>query len=66
MPEHDGFFIWNQISEKYSNFGEIAIHKKTGLFKIVWSILNRGCNFSRVEKKYVIRKIATNMATNKH
>jgi hypothetical protein len=25
-------------------FGEIAIHKKTGQIKIVWSNLNRGCN----------------------
>jgi hypothetical protein len=38
MPEDEGFVIWNQISKKYCNFGEIAIHKKTGQFKIVWSI----------------------------
>jgi hypothetical protein len=43
VPEDEGFVIWNQISEKYSNFGEIAIHKKTGQIKIVWSNLNRGC-----------------------
>jgi hypothetical protein len=39
MPEYLEFVIWNQISEKISNFREIAIHQKTGQFKIVWSIL---------------------------
>ncbi len=40
MPEHLGFIIWNQISEKLSNFEEIAIHKKTGQFKIRSILVN--------------------------
>jgi hypothetical protein len=51
VPEHEGFVIRNQISQKFTNFSENTIHKKTGQFKIIWSIFVNSCILRFLEKK---------------